>query len=219
MRKKMEKEMRKSSSIDEAFKAIKTATGVVDVQEMVKKFLTREQTYSQLLVKVSEFERQIEKLKVDNDLLRDRLHSLKIDSQQADSNAGVERFHDEEIINMSNQINGSKKDFQILQERYKKINIVNDQISGWAKRCYTKFAALTRDPSLQTQPEDIVRVFKAMEQITTHELTALKERRDENPIEPDDTFIDFATEDFINKNIRVRPISGATHGDDTKDGR
>jgi hypothetical protein len=58
-----------------------------------------------------------------------------------------------------------------------------------------------------------------MEQITTHELTALKERRDENPIEPDDTFIDFATEDFINKNIRVRPISGATHGDDTKDGR
>ena len=186
---------------------------------MVKKFLTREQTYSQLLVKVSEFERQIEKLKVDNDLLRDRLHSLKIDSQQADSNAGVERFHDEEIITMSNQINGSKKDFQILQERYKKINIVNDQISGWAKRCYTKFAALTRDPSLQTQPEDIVRVFKAMEQITTHELTALKERRDENPIEPDDTFIDFATEDFINKNIRVRPISGATHGDDTKDGR
>jgi hypothetical protein len=40
-------------------------------------------------------------------------------------------------------------------------------------------------------------------------------------VEPDDAFIDldFATEDFINKNIRVRPISGVTHGDDTKDGR
>ncbi len=35
MRKKMEKEMRQSQSIDEAFKAIKTATRVVDVQEMV----------------------------------------------------------------------------------------------------------------------------------------------------------------------------------------
>lgn len=32
-------------------------------------------------------------------------------------------------------------------------------------------------------------------------------------------FNDFATEDFINKNIRVRPISGVTHHDDTKDGR
>lgn len=42
MRKKMENEMRNSSQIDEAFKSIKTATGVTDVQEMVKKFLTRE---------------------------------------------------------------------------------------------------------------------------------------------------------------------------------
>jgi hypothetical protein len=31
MRKKMEKEMKKSSAIDEAFKAIKTATQVTDV--------------------------------------------------------------------------------------------------------------------------------------------------------------------------------------------
>jgi hypothetical protein len=46
MRKKMEKEMRNSQQIDDAFKAIKTATGVTDVQEMVRKFLTREQTYS-----------------------------------------------------------------------------------------------------------------------------------------------------------------------------
>ena len=30
-------------------------------------------------------------------------------------------------------------------------------------------------------------------------------------LEPDDAFIDFATEDFINKNIRVRPISGTTN--------
>jgi len=80
MRKKMEKEMQNSSQIDDAFKAIKTATGVTDVQEMVKKFLTREQTYSQLLNQVSDHERHIEKLKQDNDMLRDRLHDLKIDS-------------------------------------------------------------------------------------------------------------------------------------------
>ena len=34
------------------------------------------------------------------------------------------------------------------------------------------------------------------------------------PEDPDDAFIDFATEDFINKNIRVRPISGVTNKDD-----
>jgi len=49
------------------------------------------------------------------------------------------------------------------------------------------------------------------------ELTALRERADDNPIEPDDAFIDFATDDFINKNIRVRPISGVTHGEGQQD--
>ena len=72
--------MLESAEIDEAFKAIKTATGVTDVQEMVKKFLTREQTYSSLLVNVSESERKLDVLKVDNDQLSTRLNELKIDS-------------------------------------------------------------------------------------------------------------------------------------------
>jgi hypothetical protein len=67
----------------------------------------------------------------------------------------------------------------------------------------------------------MVKIFQAMESITVSELTALKEKSNENKIEPDDAFIDldFATEDFINKNIRVRPVSGVTNKDETKDGR
>jgi hypothetical protein len=42
MKKKMDNEMRNSASIDNAFKEINTATGVKDVSELVKKFLTRE---------------------------------------------------------------------------------------------------------------------------------------------------------------------------------
>jgi hypothetical protein len=78
---------------------------------------------------------------------------------------------------------------------------------------------LTDDQALQNVPDDIVKVFAAMEMITVGELKSLKERADENPVEPDDAFIDFATEDFINKNIRVRPISGVTNKDETRDGR
>ena len=67
----------------------------------------------------------------------------------------------------------------------------------------------------------MVAIFKAMESISVTELKSLRDQRQDNRVEPDDAFIDldFATEDFINKNIRVRPISGVTHGDDTKDGR
>ena len=107
----------------------------------------------------------------------------------------------------------------MLQEKYKKNNIVNDQISGWAKRVYGKFAALTDDSSLQAYPDDMVKVFAAMEMITVAELKSLKDRADGAQVEPDDAFIDFATEDFISKNIRVRPISGVTNKDETRDGR
>ena len=81
MRKKMEKEMKNSHDIDEAFKAIKTATGVTDVGEMVKKFMSREQTYSSLLMNVSDSERKQEELRKSNDELRNRLQELKIDSE------------------------------------------------------------------------------------------------------------------------------------------
>jgi len=59
-----------------------------------------------------------------------------------------------------------------------------------------------------------------MEKITVTELKQLKERS-EDQVGPEDAFIDldFATEDFIHKNIRVRPISGVTDHDNTRDGR
>lgn len=76
MRMKMKKEMLNSEAIDEAFKQIKTATSVIDVQQMVHKFLTREQTYSSLLLTVSDSEAKIDKLKRDNDELSARLHEL-----------------------------------------------------------------------------------------------------------------------------------------------
>lgn len=80
MRKKMEKEMANSAQIDTAFKDIKTATGVTDVQELVKRFLTREQTYSDLLQNVSESDKKVDVLKKHNEQLNIRLHELKIDS-------------------------------------------------------------------------------------------------------------------------------------------
>ena len=130
MRKKMEKEMRNSSQIDEAFKAIKTATGVTDVQEMVKKFLTREQTYSQLLNNVNTSETKTEQLKKENDDLRHRLQELKIDNTANDENSDPahleNKFHDEDIVESKMQIVQQKRDYQMLQEKYKKINIVND---------------------------------------------------------------------------------------------
>ena len=73
MKKKMHKEMENSRSIDEAFKQIKTHTGVTDVQAMVRRFQTREQTYTALLQTVSTSEAKVDTLKKDNEELTAKL--------------------------------------------------------------------------------------------------------------------------------------------------
>ena len=221
----MEKEMRKSAPIDEAFKSIKTATGVTDVQEMVRKFLTREQTYSQLLMAVSDSERKIDKLKKDNEELRNRLHELSIDtdssSQQAPTTqpssrgggAPTNSAMDEEIIEMNNTLQNQQKEIDLLQERFKRINIVNDQVTGWAKRVFHKFHSLVDSSMYEKKEEDkdIVMVFEGMSTMVVNQLEAFKAQEDRGgDIEYGEVFNDFATDDFISKNIRVRPVSGYT---------
>lgn len=149
MRKKMEKEMANSAQIDTAFKDIKTATGVTDVQELVKRFLTREQTYSDLLQNVNDSDKKVDILKKDNETLRNRLHDLKIDSEAnaaAAQEAGENQFQDEDILQKQEIIGRQSRDYNQMLEKFKKVNIVNDQVTSWAKRVYSKFHALTDNP-------------------------------------------------------------------------
>lgn len=179
------------------------------------------------MVAVSESERKIDKVKKDNEELRARLHELQIDSDAnaAKDDKGHPGPFDEEIVEMNKKLADQKYHQGLLNEKFKKINIVNDQISGWAKRVYTKFGALVDDPVFHEEPSDITKIFQAMDAITVKELRAMKEKRknqeddEDKGLEYGDVFNDFATEDFISKNIRVRPISGITHGDETRDGR
>jgi hypothetical protein len=58
-----------------------------------------------------------------------------------------------------------------------------------------------------------------MNDVVEKELTTIAEtyNEDDGGIEYDQVFKDIANEDFVNKNIRVRPVSGMV--DETRDGR
>lgn len=124
---------------------------------------------------------------------------------------------------MNQNLNSVNRDYQQLQERFKKINIVNDQVSNWARRCYQKFGTLTEDPLFQQEPMDLVTMFESMNTVVLRELDALKQREEEEgeqeEVDYGEVFTDFATPEFLDKNVRVRPVSGATHADETRDGR
>jgi len=89
LKKKMENEMNKHYYVEDAFQKIRTATGLSDVNEIVHRFLTREQTYSELLMAVSENERKIENLRKDHETQCAKLHDLEMTDK--DSKEGHEK--------------------------------------------------------------------------------------------------------------------------------
>ena len=174
---------------------------------------------------VSESERKIDKLKKDNEELRGRLHELQIDTTSNMETTMQGQPMDEEIIEMNKDLTNLQKDYSNLQEKFKKINIINDQVSGWAKRVFHKFSNHLDQSQFPRTTDEIVKIFEAMNLVVCEELKKMIEKQrqqqeeGEKGIEYADVFTDFNTEEFINKNVRVRPISGVTHLDETKDGR
>ena len=133
---------------------------------MVRKFLTREQTYSQLLKTVNESEAKIDVLKRSNEELRNKLHSLTLDSSsqgnnKADATAQVVD-QDSDIIVLHNELGQVMKEFHRLGERFKGINIVNDQVSNWSKKIYAKFGVLTQDETFKEKPQDLIQAFSSL---------------------------------------------------------
>ena len=164
MRKKMDREMRESQGIDEAFKKIKTNTGITDVQEMVHKFLSREQTYSELLEAVAESERKIDHLKVENEQCRGRLHELEI-ANEGDEAAPV----DENVSALYDELATVEKEAHHVSDKYQNIEIVNDQLTSWAGKVQHKFAALFEKGGIDSK-DDITEVFETMAQVVCGEL-------------------------------------------------
>lgn len=96
---------------------------------MVRKFLTREQTYSQLLKTVNESEAKIDILKKTNEDLRSKLGVLTLDSNngnQEKSTTQSSTSADSELILMNNELGTVMKEYNRLGDRFKGINIVND---------------------------------------------------------------------------------------------
>jgi hypothetical protein len=107
---------------------------------------------------------------------------------------------------------------------------VNDQVSNWAKKCYAKFSTLLGAQATGAEASgngDIVTLFKGMHKVVTAELGKIIEKQklneggaaEDHGMNFGEVFDDFEHKDFTAKNVRVRPISGFTHGDETRDGR
>jgi hypothetical protein len=65
-KKRMSREMQNYRHIEESFQTIRHQTNNSDVREIVQKFMTKEQTYSALLLAVSQNEQKYDELRMLN---------------------------------------------------------------------------------------------------------------------------------------------------------
>ena len=143
LKKKMEHEMKRNYNIEDAFQKIRTATNLSNVNEIVHRFLTREQTYSELLIAVSENERKIENLRKDHETWGAKLHELQISDKdnkntEGDSENKVHKFLSPEIEELDKSIQQLTKEKEKSDELRKKVNLIFDQVQGWSSKVIQK---------------------------------------------------------------------------------
>ena len=135
LKSKMEKEMFRTSEIEQAFQKIRAATGYSDVQDIVNKFLGRETTYSELLAQVSAQEDKIDVLREDNEKWREKLHELQI---AQDASSGQKTSVAPELAALDSQTQELQKKAENSAEVQKKVQLVNDQVTSWCERVIQK---------------------------------------------------------------------------------
>jgi cell division protein FtsB len=89
LRRKIEREIREYENVEKAYQKIKASTGLNDTREIVHRFVNREQTYSELLISIADYEKKIGVLKKHNEQLKSTIQSLK------DQNGPSERYRED----------------------------------------------------------------------------------------------------------------------------
>ena len=231
--------MKKYSGIEDSFQTIRVATNNSDVRVIVQKFMTKEQTYSSLLMAVSENEKKYDELRSINAEKAKRVRELQIANENRRTISKPDT--DDEQINEAyqNKMHALRQtvddmeakesqyailqeeevqlttEFESLQTRKKNMRLVTDQVGGWTQRVREKMEEQLQGVSLQTDGKSLIQVFREIKAMTNGQLTEIKqkiaEQDDEDSVGDKDYIGQFASDDYITKNIRV--IGGPNNDD------
>ena len=128
--KKFEAEKKKSADVESAFQQIRVSTGLTDINDVVEKFLTREQTYTTLLNTVAEAENKLEMLKTQNALAREQLKD-----NQFEESTGARKIYSE-IDEMEQKLCESYKEYGVAKEKMQKYVSTYDTVLNWGEKLF-----------------------------------------------------------------------------------
>merc|ERR1712000_91076 len=137
---RLEKEMKKSEVIESAFTKIRAAIispVALDISEIVHKFLTREQTYSQLLVSVADAERKIDQLKVKNAAARNRIQELELTlglGSDMENNTSASRSLSQHMQKKQDELNTQAKQLCTVSKNSLNSELALQQVKMWINK-------------------------------------------------------------------------------------
>eukprot|EP01010_Urceolus_cornutus_P002235 NODE_284_length_1849_cov_249.160556_g229_i0.p1 GENE.NODE_284_length_1849_cov_249.160556_g229_i0~~NODE_284_length_1849_cov_249.160556_g229_i0.p1 ORF type:complete len:547 (+),score=211.46 NODE_284_length_1849_cov_249.160556_g229_i0:60-1643(+) len=152
-----EEEQEKMTQYEEAFRKIKEATGVSDVQEVIQKFITQEDTHRNLVEMTKEAQAKIDQLNAEKSELKAEVEELKYSGS---GQLGSRRIVDEFETHLAEAQHQCDKN-RLKYERVAKILI---NVKAGIEHLYDKLSIFKSDmPYIQMGDETVVDVLKQCE--------------------------------------------------------
>ena len=130
---------------------------------------------------------------------------------------------DAEFARLTKELEELGAEMDGIKERKKKMQLIGDQVGGWTERVANKLSDQISETGIPIQTEDksFVDVYKQISELVVDQLEVIRHEQAARAREADDDdskesingkdyMNDFATEEFVTKNIRVMPMAGVS---------
>ena len=148
--------------------------------------------------------------------------------QESKDNQGNEEA---QFAKLTSEIETLTDELALINSRKKKIQLINDQVGGWTKRVAAKLTEQLSDSSIPIKQENrtFVEIYRQINDMVVDQLEVIRhdqlaQARVQDEAESEKESIngkeymnDFATEEFVTKNIRVMPMTGTSIHDRESD--
>ncbi len=136
---KLEKNTARSSALQQGFQKIKNATGLSDVDDILQKYMTRDETHASLVKAAKETEAQIEEAQAEQRELQASLESIQLQGVAGQGNRTLYR----EIDQFDSELAEARKLCGEYKERSTKASMTLEDV----RQCVVKLARKLEMPS------------------------------------------------------------------------
>lgn len=152
-----EEEQEKLNQYEEAFRKIKEATGVSDVQEVIQKFITQEDTHRNLVEMTKEAETKIDQLNAEKNDLKSKVEELKYSGS---GQLGSRRIVDEFETHLTEAQHQCDKN----RQKYERVAKILINVKAGIEHLYDKLSVFKSDmQQISMSDETVVDILKQCE--------------------------------------------------------